>query len=90
MTRPSIVIDVRKADSALARLVSDLEAGKVQEVVLARKGRPVARLVPLRASPVTDRHRRIGVARGRFTVPALPAHSDEEVARLFEANATGG
>lgn len=75
-----IVINMLEAKSSLSRLVDDIEQGRVREIVLARNGRPAARLVPLEAVP---EGRRIGVARGRFAVPASIDTHNEEVARLF-------
>jgi antitoxin (DNA-binding transcriptional repressor) of toxin-antitoxin stability system len=80
----STVVNMLEAKSGLSRLVSALEAGVVDEFIIARNGKPAARLVPLDAASA-DRSRRIGVARGRFDVPAPAASQDEEVLRLFEA-----
>ena len=81
----STTINMFEAKSTLSKLVADLEAGVVSEVIIARNGRPAARLLPL-AAAAADRSRRIGVARGRFEVPAQRSSSafDDEVARLFE------
>jgi len=81
----STTINMFEAKSTLSKLVADLEAGVVSEFIIARNGRPAARLLPL-AAAAADRSRRIGVARGRFEVPAQRSSSafDDEVARLFE------
>ncbi|MFT4193124.1 type II toxin-antitoxin system Phd/YefM family antitoxin, partial [Ottowia sp.] len=57
-----------------------IEQGQTREIVIARNGRPAARLVPLEDAPV---QRRIGVARGRFEVPDDIDADNAEVARLF-------
>lgn len=57
-------VNVHEAKTHLSRLLRRVERG--EEVVIARGGRPVARLLPFepqRARPV------FGVDRGRFTVP---------------------
>ncbi|TSE36917.1 Antitoxin Phd-YefM, type II toxin-antitoxin system [Tepidimonas fonticaldi] len=73
-------VNMLQAKSSLSRLVQALEEGREREIVIARNGRPAARLVPLEAPPTG---RRIGVAKGRFAVPDdIDAHNDE-VARLF-------
>lgn len=73
-------VNMLQAKSSLSRLVQALEEGREREIVIARNGRPAARLVPLEAVPAGPR---IGVAKGRFTVPDdIDAHNDE-VARLF-------
>ena len=78
-------INMLQAKSTLSKLVADLEAGVVAEVIIARNGRPAARLLPL-ATPASDRSRRIGVARGRFEVPGGRSDTDDEVSRLFEGD----
>jgi len=61
-------VNMLDAKSSLSRLVHALETGQASEFIIARNGRPAARLVPLESHPV-DRQRRIGAARGRFAVP---------------------
>lgn len=73
-------VNMLQAKSSLSRLVEAIEQGEEREIVIARNGRPAAKLVPIDAVPVGQR---IGVAKGRFEVPdTIDAH-DEEVARLF-------
>ena len=73
-------INMLEAKSSLSRLVESIEQGDVSEIIIARNGRPAARLVPLDTAPVG---RRIGVARGRFVVPDdIDAHN-VDVAQLF-------
>jgi len=73
-------VNMLQAKSSLSALVQAIEQGREREIVIARNGRPVARLVPLDAAPAA---RRIGVAKGRFKAPDdIDAHNDE-VARLF-------
>jgi antitoxin (DNA-binding transcriptional repressor) of toxin-antitoxin stability system len=73
-------INMLQAKSSLSRLVEAIEQGREREIVIARNGKPAARLVPIGAAPS---EKRIGVAKGRFEVPDdIDAHNDE-VARLF-------
>jgi prevent-host-death family protein len=77
------VINIHAAKTHLSRLVDAVAAG--QEVVIARAGKPVARLVPFAEPPKSER-RRLGVLAGQLKVPAdfdKPL-SDEELDR-FEA-----
>ena len=54
-------VNIHEAKTQLSKLIADGE-----EVVIARYGEPVARLVPIR----TPAARRVpGTARGQFTVP---------------------
>lgn len=57
-------VNIHEAKTHLSRLIDDVAAGT--EVVIARAGRPVARLVPL-AQP--SGQRRLGILEGRFSVP---------------------
>lgn len=77
-------INMLEAKSSLSRLVEAVELGEEAEIIIARNGRPAAKLVPIdRASPA----RRIGVAKGLFEVPDdIDAHN-AEVARLFQGEA---
>ena len=70
------VVNVHRAKTELSRLLARVEAG--EDVVIARRGRPVARLVACAARS----ERRPDVLKGRVTVPdtffdPLP---DEELA----------
>jgi antitoxin (DNA-binding transcriptional repressor) of toxin-antitoxin stability system len=61
--------------------VDDVESGREAEIIIARGGRPAARLMPLAPQPPTAR--RIGVAKGKFVLPtSIDAHN-EEVASLL-------
>lgn len=79
----SEIVNMLDAKTSLSRLVHDLETGAATEFVIARNGRPAARLVPLTSVQV-DRGRRIGVAKGRFDIPDDIDTSNEAVRRLFE------
>jgi len=69
-----------QAKSSLSRLVEAVEQGREREIVIARNGRPAAKLVPVDAAPLG---KRIGVAKGMFEVPdSIDAHN-AEVAQLF-------
>lgn len=76
-------VNMLEAKSSLSRLVEAIEQGREREIVIARNGRPAARLVPIETAPAG---RRIGVAKGKFDVPdTIDAHN-KEVAQMF----TGG
>jgi prevent-host-death family protein len=61
-------VNIAEAKAKLSRLVEQAERG--EEVILARHGRPVVRLVRL-AEPDPERYPRrgLGIDRGRFEVP---------------------
>ena len=58
-----VTVNVHEAKTNLSRLLAQVEAG--EEVVIARNGKPVARLVPVRKRG----KRRPGSMAGLFTVP---------------------
>lgn len=58
------IVNVREAKTHLSRLLEAVEAG--QEVVIARAGRPVARLMHL---PDEPQPRRLGLLAVRYAVP---------------------
>jgi antitoxin (DNA-binding transcriptional repressor) of toxin-antitoxin stability system len=69
-----------QAKSSLSRLVEAIEQGREREIVIARNGRPAAKLVPVDTVPAGQR---IGVAKGKFEVPDNIDTHNEEVARMF-------
>ncbi|MCY4627969.1 MAG: type II toxin-antitoxin system Phd/YefM family antitoxin [Acidobacteria bacterium] len=56
-------VNVHEAKTHLSRLLAQVEAG--EEVVIARNGAPVARLVPCKGPG----KRQFGALKGRLTVP---------------------
>jgi antitoxin (DNA-binding transcriptional repressor) of toxin-antitoxin stability system len=73
-------VNMLQAKSSLSRLVEAIEQGQEREIVIARNGRPAAKLVPMDTVPAG---KRIGIAKGKFKVPDnIDAHNDE-VARMF-------
>ena len=76
------VVNMLDAKSSLSRLVELVESGQQAEIVIARNGRPAARLVALRRASTG---KRLGVAKGRFALPDSIDGSNAEVAALFAA-----
>lgn len=72
-------VNVHEAKTNLSRLIERAEAG--QEVVIARAGRPVAKLVPLRSrrSP-----RRLGLWRGKGWIARDFDETPAALVKLFE------
>lgn len=77
----TVITNMLDAKTQLSRLVELVESGEVDEVVIARNGRPAAKLVPLTRQPV-----RLGVAKGLFTLPGSIDTSNDEVRRLLEGD----
>ncbi len=75
---PKTTINIHAAKTHLSRLIERAEQG--EETVIARAGRPVARLVPYRE----ERKRRVpGAWKGRVKILPGFDEMDEEIARLF-------
>lgn len=71
-------VNMLQAKSSLSRLVESLEQGQKREIIIARNGKPAAKLVS-----IDHIGQRIGVAKGLFEMPEnIDAHNDE-VAALF-------
>ena len=73
-------VNMLEAKSSLSRLVDAVESGAEREVIIARNGRPAARLVALSGASLG---KRLGVAAGRFVVPESIDASNPLVAQLF-------
>lgn len=78
------IVNVFEAKSTLSRLVEAVESGAVPEIVIARNGKPAARIVPIAPQPAGQR---IGVAKGRFRIPDPDPAEDAAIRRLFEGRA---
>ena len=73
-------VNIHEAKTKLSKLVERVEGG--EEIVIARAGRPAARLVPL--TKVRGR-RRLGLLDGKFQIPDdFNAPLPESVIRDFE------
>jgi prevent-host-death family protein len=80
-------VNIHHAKTNLSKLIFRVEAG--EEILIARNGKPVARLVPVEVS--RRKLYRPGALRGRLHVPSdfLEPHSeaDRETAELFNLGA---
>jgi prevent-host-death family protein len=74
------IVNMLEAKSSLSRLVEAVESGAETEIIIARNGRPAARLVAIKPA---SRGKRIGVAKGKFTVPDDIDVDAAAVAELF-------
>lgn len=72
--------NVLEAKSNLSKLIDAVESGRESEIVLARNGKPAARIVPLQKKPVGQR---LGIAEGRFKVPDNIDGANELIEKLF-------
>jgi prevent-host-death family protein len=74
-------VNIHEAKTHLSRLVERAEAG--EEIVIARAGKPVARLGPLREKRGP---RQLGGWEGRVWIAADFDEEDEEITRMFEGD----
>jgi prevent-host-death family protein len=74
------IVNMLEAKSNLSRLVEAVESGKQAEIIIARNGKPAARLVPIETRP---KGQRIGIAKGEFVVPDDIDGANDEIAKLF-------
>jgi len=73
-------VNIHAAKTHLSRLVEAAAAG--EEIIIAKAGRPIARLVPLESQP---RRRKLGILDGKIDVPDdFDRMCEEEIRALFE------
>jgi prevent-host-death family protein len=75
------VVNIHAAKTHFSKLVDEVEAGG--EVIIARAGKPVLKLV--RLEPELDVPRQLGFAKGLLDIPDWAAFeaSDAEIAETF-------
>ncbi len=74
------VANILRAKFTLSRLVRAVEQGLRREIIIARHGSPVAKLLPWEKASTRTR---IGVAKGAFEVPDPIETHNKEIAELF-------
>ena len=73
-------INIHEAKTHLSRLLEQVADG--EEIVIAKAGKPIARLVPLEAAP---KKHRLGLLKGKLNVPDdFDAPLTEDDLALFE------
>lgn len=76
-----ITVNIHEAKTHLSRYVEQAAAG--EEIIIAKAGKPIARLVPLAPSKLAPR--RLGLGRGQFSVPDnFDTIYADEINRMFE------
>ena len=71
-------VNIHEAKTHLSKLLERVALG--EEVVIAKAGTPVARIVPFDQQPKT---RVFGSAKGEFSVPDVFNEADPEIEALF-------
>lgn len=74
-------VNIHEAKTQFSRFVDQAEAG--EEIVIARAGKPVARLVAL--APLTSKPRKLGLGKKMFTFPEqFDSLNAGDIAAMFE------
>lgn len=73
-------VNMLEAKTELSRLVKLLETHQEESILIARNGTPIVEMKLAKQAPAK---KRIGVAEGKFTLPAEFDAWDAEVAELF-------
>jgi len=76
-------VNVFEAKTEFSKLIRLVESRREEFITVARNGKPVAKIVPYESAPVS---KRIGIAKGKFTVPDDFDAGNEEIAAML----TGG
>jgi prevent-host-death family protein len=77
----SATVNIHEAKTHLSRLVE--RAANGEEVIIAKSGKPVAKLVPIE-KPAVDTSRRLGGLEGRFVIPDdFKGFMREEIEEMF-------
>lgn len=79
-------VNMLEAKSNLSRLVEAVETGAEREIVIARNGKPIAKLVPYEAKP---KGKRLGLLEGPFEAPTQDEFdaANDAIAALFRNDA---
>jgi len=76
-----VTVNMFEAKTNLSKLVEAVENGAEEEIVIARNGRPAARLMPVRSGCASSI---IGIAKGQFSFDKVAFDAmDEEIATMF-------
>ena len=73
-------VSVLEAKTNLSSLVRMVETGKEESVIIARYGKPVAKIVVCNDTPVS---KRIGIAKGKLKSPVDLDQYNDEIAEMF-------
>ena len=76
-------VNILEAKTDLSRLIKLIETGKEGNIIIARYGKPVVKMSIYKDIPVSNR---IGIAKGKFEVPADLGQDNSKIAALFEGS----
>ncbi|MGZ8362685.1 MAG: type II toxin-antitoxin system Phd/YefM family antitoxin [Caulobacteraceae bacterium] len=78
------IVNMLEAKTNLSKLVEAVESGAEDEIIIARNGKPAAKLTPL--NPKKNKIR-LGLAKGKWVAPADPFALDDEIEAMFTKSA---
>ena len=78
-----VAYNMLEAKNQLSKLVEAVESGSVKEIIIARNGKPAARVVPI-AKKDTSRVR-LGLAKGRYRIGDDIDADNDAIAKMFGA-----
>ena len=73
-------VNVLQAKTDFSKLIRLIETDREDEILVARNGKPVVKITAIEKKPVS---KRIGVAKGKFTMPDDFDADNEYIASLF-------
>jgi prevent-host-death family protein len=79
------IVNMLEAKTHLSRLVEEVESGATSEIIIARNGKPAARLVPIGAPAQVGK--RLGLLEGYPSASQAEFDAgNEAIARLFRGD----
>ena len=73
-------MNVLEAKTNFSKIIAMLERKEEKEVIVARAGKPVVKIVWIEQEDIS---KRIGIAKGKFTIPDDIDECNDEIARMF-------
>lgn len=73
-------VNVLQAKTDFSKLIRLIETNREDEIRVARNGKPVVKIIAIDKKPIS---KRIGVAKGKFTMPDDFDADNEYIASLF-------
>ncbi|MCR4579728.1 MAG: hypothetical protein K5681_05205 [Treponema sp.] len=74
-------VNVLEAKTNFSKLIAMLERGEEEEVIVARAGKPIAKMTLYEEPKSFDKI--FGIAKGKFTLPDDIDECNDEIARMF-------
>ena len=74
-------VSILEAKTNLSAIISSLESGKEDMIIISKYGKPVVKMTKCSASPVS---KRIGIAKAKIQSPDDMDLYNNEIAEMFE------